>query len=92
LDFDGRNNTAGHCLFDCAVQAGFGTGTPIYGVGDGAPWIADQVEKKFGTQGSYLIDFYHACDYLSAAGKAIVSAQQEQKTWMDEQKSRLKAN
>lgn len=88
----GDVDTAGQCLFDCAVQAGFGTGTPIHGVGDGAPWIADQVEKKFGAQGSYLIDFFHACDYLSAAGKAITGDGQEQKTWMDEQKSRLKTN
>ena len=88
----GDVDTAGQCLFDCAVQAGFGTQTSIHGVGDGAPWIADQVEKKFGAQGSYLVDFYHACDYLSAAGKAIVETEQEQKTWMDEQKARLKAN
>ncbi len=60
----GDVDTAGQCLFDCAVQAGFGKGTPIHGVGDGAPWIADQVEKQFGGQGSYLIDFFHACDYL----------------------------
>jgi len=88
----GGADTAGQCLFDCAVQAGFGTGTPIHGVGDGAPWIADQVEKKFGAQGSYLVDFFHACDYLSAAGKAIARSEQEQKIWMDEQKVRLKTN
>jgi len=87
---NGDVDTAGQCLFNCAVQAGFGTSTPIHGVGDGAPWIADQVEKKFGAQGSYLIDFYHTCDYLGAASKAIISDEQGQKTWMDEQKSRLK--
>lgn len=86
----GDVDVAGQCLFDCAIQAGFGTGTPIHGVGDGAPWIADQIEKKFGAQGSYLVDFYHVCDYLSAAGKAINSDEQAQNTWMDEQKSRLK--
>jgi hypothetical protein len=74
------------------VQAGFGTGTPVHGVGDGAPWIADQVEKKFGAQGSYLVDFYHACDYLDAASKAIVGSEQKHKTWMDRQKERLKTN
>ncbi len=88
----GDVDTAGQCLFECAVQAGFGTGTPIHGVGDGAPWIADQVEKKFGAQGRYLVDFFHACDYLSAAGKAIINSGQEHKTWMDKQKTRLKAN
>ena len=86
----GDVDVAGQCLFDCAVQAGFGTDTPIHGVGDGAPWIADQVEKKFGAQGSYLVDFFHACDYLSAAGKAVNRDEQAQKAWMDEQKNRLK--
>jgi hypothetical protein len=88
----GDVNTAGQCLFDCAVQAGFGTGTPVHGVGDGAPWIADQVEKKFGAQGSYLVDFFHACDHLSAAGIAIVSSEPGHKTWMQQQKERLKTN
>jgi len=88
----GDVDTAGQCLFDCAVQAGFGTGTPIHGVGDGAPWIVDQVEKRFGAQGSYLIDFFHACDYISAAGKAIFEDGKEQKMWIEEQKSRLKKN
>jgi hypothetical protein len=31
-----------------------------------------------------------ACDYLSAASKAINSDERAQKTWMDEQKNRLK--
>lgn len=90
--FQGSVDTAGQCLFDCAVQAGFGTDTPVHGVGDGAQWIADQVEKRFGSQGTYLVDFFHACDYLSAAGKAIVSTNQEHRIWMDEQKARLKTN
>ena len=81
---------AGLQLFDCAVRAGFGTGTHVHAVGDGAQWIADQVEDQFGSQGSYLLDFYHVCDYLSAAEKSIVAEPAGQKTWMDEQKHRLK--
>jgi hypothetical protein len=88
----GDVDTAGQCLFDCAVQAGFGKGTPVHGVGDGAPWIADQVEKQFGAQGSYLIDLYHASDYLSAAGKAIVAPEGAHQKWMNEQTDRLKTN
>ena len=88
----GDVDVAGQCLFDCAIKVGFGTETPIHGVGDGAPWIADQMEKKFGAQGSYLIDFYHACDYLSAAGKGIHNEEQARKIWMDEQKIQLKTH
>lgn len=53
----GDVNTAGQQLLACATQAGFGRNTPVHAVGDGAPWIADQVEEQFGAQGSYLLDF-----------------------------------
>jgi hypothetical protein len=82
--------TAGQKLFDCARQAGFGRGTHVHAVGDGAPWIADQVEDQFGAQGNYLLDFYHVCDYLGAAAKSMIADPAGQKTWMDEQKTRLK--
>jgi hypothetical protein len=85
----GDVDTAGRKLFACATQAGFGAGTHIHAVGDGAPWIADQVEEQFGAQGSYLLDFYHVCDYLSAAAKVMVD-EPLQIAWMDEQKARLK--
>jgi hypothetical protein len=81
---------AGQQLFDCAVRAGFGTSTQVHAVGDGAQWIADQVEDQFGCQGSYLLDLYHVCDYLSAAGESIVTEPAGRKAWLDEQKQRLK--
>jgi hypothetical protein len=36
----------------------------VHCVGDGARWIANQVEEKFGSNGTYLIDFYHLCQEL----------------------------
>ena len=30
----------------------------LHSVGDGVPWISGQVEKRFGSQGHYLVDFY----------------------------------
>ena len=36
-----------------------------HGLGDGTHWIARQVKQNFGQQGSYLVDFFHVCDYLS---------------------------
>jgi hypothetical protein len=82
--------TAGEQLFECATRAGFGTSTRVHAVGDGAQWIADQVEDQFGAQGRYLLDFYHVCDYLDAAAKAIVTDGEAQNAWLDEQKTRLK--
>jgi hypothetical protein len=81
---------AGEQLYYSAKQAGFTSTTKVHAVGDGAPWIADQVNQQFGAQGTYLIDFYHLCEYLSAAAKIIAPNNTTQ--WMDEQKTRMKSN
>lgn len=87
---EGGVETAGRQLFACAVRAGFGANSHVHVVGDGAPWIVGQVEEQFGTQGSYLIDFYHVCEYLSAAAKAIVPNATALDAWMEAQKDALK--
>ena len=87
---EGGVETAGRQLFACAVRAGFGANSNVHTVGDGAPWIVSQVEEHFGAQGSYLIDFYHVCEYLSAAAKAIAQDAAAQDAWMDAQKEALK--
>lgn len=81
---------AGGQLFHCATMAGFGSNSRVHAVGDGAPWIATQVEEKFGVQSTYLVDFYHVCDYLSAAAKAITPTAEIAGIWLTEQKRRLK--
>lgn len=42
-----------------AVAAGFNKRSWMHGLGDGAPWISDQMELQFGTQCRYHVDFYH---------------------------------
>ena len=42
------------------------------------------------TQGSYLVDFFHGCEYLGAA--APVCAPDHPQAWLDVQQERLKAN
>ncbi len=86
----GGPEVAGQQLLDCALRAGFGANSHVHAVGDGAPWIVDQVETQFGEQGSYLIDFYHVCEYLSAAAQAVSPAATAQEAWMDAQKDALK--
>jgi hypothetical protein len=81
---------AGRQLLACAVRAGFGTETLVHAVGDGAPWIVGQIEEQFGVQGSYLIDFYHVCEYLSEAAKTIVLMPAVREAWMEAQKDALK--
>lgn len=60
--------------------AGWALNTRIHVVGDGAPWLALQARERFGTQGRYLLDLYHVCDYLAAvwpADKAEVHRQRD---------------
>lgn len=87
---EGDAPQAGRILFDTACRAGFGRNSQLHAVGDGACWIADQVEERFGKNGRYLLDFFHVCDYLSAAAKAIATTEEAAKGWMETQKDRLK--
>jgi hypothetical protein len=67
---------------------GVGALTFVHAVGDGAPWIADQVAEHFGPPGRYLLDFYHLCEYLAAASP--ICAPEDAKSWLTVQKRRLK--
>jgi hypothetical protein len=84
----GGADEAGDQLKHCAVQAGMGKNTTVHCVGEGAPWIADQVERVFGAQGHFVVDFYPLCDYVSAA--ATRCAPEAPRRWFEEQKQRLK--
>lgn len=86
----GTTDEAGDRLEGCARRAGFNAHTQVHGVGDGAVWIAEQFERVFGAQASYLIDFYHVCDYLAPAAKACASPSLDSATWLEQQKQRLK--
>lgn len=86
----GDVDVAGKQLRACAKRAGFGAGQRVHAVGDGAQWIAKQIKKRFGSQGSYLLDFYHVCDYLHDAAQAIEQQPCAQRSWMDKQQLRLK--
>src|SRR6202050_5234608 len=72
------------------ARSGPASARHLHAVGDGAPWIVGQVEEHFGAQGSYLIDFYHVCEYLSAAAKAIAKDAAALDAWMNAQKEALK--
>jgi hypothetical protein len=86
----GKPEDAGKQMAHCAIRAGLGSDTKVHGVGDGAPWIADQMNMIFGLQGTYLIDFYHLCEYLAAAGNTCAPDAKE--SWLEQQKALMKAN
>lgn len=89
---EGGVEAAGRQLLACAIRAGFGTGSRVHAVGDGAPWIVGQVEEQFGEQARYLIDFYHVCEYLSAAAAAIAPDTAARDAWIETQKAALKSS
>lgn len=75
-------------LWNATVQkASWALLTYLHVIGDGAPWIAEQAKQCLGTE-NYLIDFYHLCEYLAAAGKTAATHAR----WLDVQKQRLKTN
>ena len=87
---EGGVEAAGRQLLACAVRAGFGTRSQVHAVGDGAAWIVGQVEAQFGGQARYLIDFYHVCEYLSAAASGIAPDAAVRQAWIETQKAALK--
>lgn len=88
--FAGGAEESGRQWARCAAKAGFGPASHLHAVGDGAPWIATQVGARFGARGTFLVDFFHLCEYLGAASK--VCAANDPPAWVEQQKTRLKAN
>ena len=86
----GGVDEAGAQLLKSAIAKGLGTNTQVHAVGDGAPWIAHQVEAQFPEQATYLVDFYHVSEYLAEASQ--VCAPEEAKGWLNTQQTRLKHN
>jgi hypothetical protein len=87
----GSVNKAGERLLVCALEAGAASQTKIHGLGAGAPWIFEQMDLQFGSQADFLVDFYHLCEYLSAAAEVVAGKEGiEKKAWMEEKKDGLK--
>lgn len=84
---------AGCMMYQTCQQLGMTGDTYIHGVGDGAVWIADQYEEQFGMNHDYYLDFYHVCEYLSEASKAIIwggSSELTSNQWLSNAKAKLK--
>jgi len=80
--------TVGKHMRYCIDQAGCGGNSQIHALGDGALWICEQVDKQFGIQATYLIDFYHASEYLAAASHEC--AKDRSQKWLHAQQQLLK--
>lgn len=71
-----------------AKEVGRNLHSPIHCVGDGAEWIARQSRAVFGSQASYLCDFYHVSEYLAAA--ASTCRPHAPRRWRRTQQKRLR--
>ncbi len=86
----GDQDEAGDQLANCSIVAGTGQQSKVHCVGDGATWICEQVDRVFGPQADFLIDFYHLCDYLAAASKRC--APDHPSVWLEQKKQEMKEN
>jgi hypothetical protein len=82
---------AGSVWAQTAQDAGWGAKSEIHSVADGASWIVDQSKKQFGKQGKFLLDFFHASEYLGNMAKEKLE-QKERKPWLTQQQELLKDN
>lgn len=72
----------------CARRAGWGLKSQIHALGDGAEWIRLQTQEVFGTQGTFLCDYFHVSEYLAEAAPTCRAKAPAQ--WRRTQQARLK--
>ena len=89
---DGTPFEAGCMMYQTCKYEGMDGDTHIHGVGDGAPWIADQYEEQFGANHKFYIDFYHVSEYVGDASKELKASQSVDAGWYDKQKEKLRAS
>lgn len=77
----------GNAFAQSALKAGWNSQGEVHCVGDGAPWVANQAQQQFGSD-SFLLDFYHLCEYLEPA--ATVCCPDDSESWMKRQCELLK--
>jgi hypothetical protein len=72
----------------CARRAGWGLNSQIHALGDGAEWVRLQTSEVFGTQGTFLCDYFHVSEYLAEAAPSCRAKAPDQ--WRRTQQKRLK--
>ena len=89
----GTPDEAGDQWLSCAIEQGLNRQSEIHCVSDGARWISSQVDRVFANQGSFLVDYYHLCEYLADAAEECAGKDKKvRKAWVDEQTTRMKLN
>lgn len=85
----GPPEQVGEQMFALALLAGWGEDTWVHGVGDGAPWIAQQMATVF-PRHRYLLDRYHLLEHLHAGAAALpTGASLAGSRWVEDQLARI---
>jgi len=66
----GNPGQVGEQMFALATMMGWGDQTQVHGVGDGAPWIAQQMAEVF-PRHRYVLDRYHLLEHLYAGASSL---------------------
>lgn len=74
-------------LTNISIRAGCNDKTEVHSIGDGALWVKELMEKVFGSQSKYTIDFFHLCDYLAEAAEIFGK---DKNTWIKNAKDTIK--
>ena len=85
----GPPQRTGEQMFALALQHGYGDDTWVHGVGDGAPWIAQQVASVFPRQ-RFLLDRCHLLEHLHEGASALSPGDAAAaRAWVSVQASRI---
>jgi hypothetical protein len=87
-----QTEVSGERLYHVALEAGAGDNTHIHCTCDMAPWHRNQFDEQFSAQASRSLcaDFFHALEYVSDAGRSLVSDPKKREQWLAIQATRLK--
>ena len=57
-------------------------------INDGANWIWKRIEESY-PKATQILDFFHACEYLTDFAKLFIKNEQERQVWISAQKASL---
>lgn len=65
-----NSQEVGKKMFSLALLEGMNDNTRVHGLGDGAPWIAEEFQSHF-PNGRFLLDKYHLIEHIYAASEGM---------------------
>jgi len=81
--------SVGKKMFGLALLHGMGEKTFVHGLGDGAPWIADQFKTNF-PNGRFLLDRYHLIENIYKGAEGLGTTNEKiKKRWVNTQVERI---